>query len=102
MDEGVKCGLLGGWVNAGGDARVFGELKLPLQVRHPLKASRLVDLGAISSAAVATSVLDGFTSQTVIAPTCMVADALTKIVFKTGNAQHPLLTHYSATAHIIS
>lgn len=102
IDEEAACGVLSGWVNAGGDARVFGEIELPLQVRHPLQASWIKDLGLIANKAVATSVLDGLTSQTVIAPTCMVADALTKIVFKTGNAQHPLLAHYGATAHIIS
>ncbi len=90
-----------GFVNAGGDARVFGELELPLQVRHPLEAAMVMNVGTLANAAVATSVLDRRTSQTVVAPSCMVADALTKIVFVSGDAQHPLLAKYDARSWIV-
>jgi thiamine biosynthesis lipoprotein len=36
----------------------------------------------------------------VIAPTCMIADALTKVVMTQGGASAGLLQHYGATAHL--
>ncbi|MFT5643625.1 MAG: thiamine biosynthesis lipoprotein [Janthinobacterium sp.] len=40
-------------------------------------------------------------SATVQAQTCMVADALTKIVMATGDAHHPLLARYGASALLL-
>lgn len=37
----------------------------------------------------------------VCAETCMLADALCKVVFATGNAMHPLLAQYGASGYII-
>ena len=113
-----------GWVNAGGDLRVFGDLEMPVRVRSPQDLSgtvacvRLRDRAAATSACYlqsaaadpsAQSVLrHGISRQpvaygkswTVAAPCCMAADALTKLVAATGNAQHPLLAHYAAQAWI--
>ena len=113
-----------GWVNAGGDLRVFGDLEMPVRVRSPQDLSgtvacvRLSDRAAATSACYlqsaaadpsAQSVLrHGISRQpvaygkswTVAAPCCMAADALTKLVAATGNAQHPLLAHYAAQAWI--
>lgn len=88
-----------GHVNAGGDLRVFGSgAWLPVRVRHPLHPSVALTLFDVQEAAVATSA-DYFRgtasalvdprahdtrpfggSATVIAPTCILADALTKVV----------------------
>ena len=48
-----KNGLTSGWVNAGGDLRVFGELSLPI-VRRDEK-NNLTDLGSFKNIALATS-----------------------------------------------
>lgn len=113
-----------GWVNAGGDLRVFGDLEMPVRVRLPqdlagtVACVRLRDRAAATSACYgpaaaadpcAQSVLQHGISRrpvargkswTVAAPCCMAADALTKLVAATGNAQHPLLAHYAAQAWI--
>jgi FAD:protein FMN transferase len=92
-----------GWVNAGGDARVFGDLALPLHIRHPHNASCLLPQDVIQGLshlpAVATSKLNG-NGQTVWARSCMAADALTKILARTDNANHPVLSNYGAQAVI--
>jgi thiamine biosynthesis lipoprotein len=88
-----------GLVNAGGDLRVFGAADwTPVRVRHPAVPARFLQLFDVRDAAVATSanyfrdacgaLVDPRTqslrllpgSVTVIAPTCALADALTKIV----------------------
>ncbi len=88
-----------GRVNAGGDQRVFGAAHwVPIQVRDPALPSRFFHLFDLRDAAAATSAdyfregsdvlveprsqgLRSFAgSITVVAPTCAVADALTKIV----------------------
>lgn len=49
-----RHGVPAGWVNAGGDLRVFGELSLPVQRREPDES--LASLGWLRNAAVATSI----------------------------------------------
>jgi FAD:protein FMN transferase len=92
---GARTGL----VNAGGDLRVFGAgAWMPIRVRHPATPSMTVQLFDVRDAAVATSAdyfRDGRVgladplsrsprsfpgSVTVVAPTCALADALTKVV----------------------
>jgi FAD:protein FMN transferase len=89
-----------GIVNAGGDLRVFGAPQ-PIHVRHPKDPARLLFLGELSDTAIASSsgcfterseesdplvdprrktALHWRQSITVIAPQCVIADALTKIV----------------------
>lgn len=90
-------GVAAGWVNAGGDLRVFGDMALPVQRREP--DERLTSLGWLREAAVATSIAwpqpqdrypawlvgaDGaFAGQarawTVMARRAWRADALTKV-----------------------
>lgn len=91
-----KHGLSGGWVNAGGDLKVFGEVVLPLQRREADES--LTDLGQFQEIAVATSMVsEQYTPQfpgkihgtlgskpetgvwTVSAPSAWLADALTKV-----------------------
>jgi thiamine biosynthesis lipoprotein len=97
------AGVNGALVNAGGDLRCFGQAQA-IQVRHPDEPGSIVALGRVQDAAVATSA--GYFSQreseqgtleplvdptnqrctrwqgsiSVVAPDCMTADALTKIV----------------------
>ena len=113
-----------GWVNAGGDLRVFGNLEMPVRVRSPQDLSGTVACVRLRNRAAATSACylqataadpsaqsvlrHGISRQpvahdkswTVAAPCCMAADGLTKLVAATGNAQHPLLAHYAAQAWI--
>ena len=93
-------GARAGHVNAGGDLRVFGaETWLPVRVRLPQDPAQTLPLFHLRQAAVATSA-DYFRedpegalldprrrrhrpyagSFTVVAPTCALADALTKVV----------------------
>ena len=114
-----------GVVNAGGDLRVFGSRAERVHVRHPDQPTRLVPLADLSDAALATSA--GYFSEqrcagrrvnalvnpllqrpcssrrsvSVQAPTCMLADALTKIVLVHGDAAEAMLRHCRASAMIL-
>ena len=117
----LKCaGVRSGVVNAGGDLRVFGLRSELVHLRHPDEPMR--PAGAISlreralassgiyfakkrhGKAVISSLLDGRTcrssrkliSVSVAASVCMIADALTKIVFAVGAKSVPLLARYDA------
>ncbi|MBA3695666.1 MAG: FAD:protein FMN transferase [Methylotenera sp.] len=48
-----RCGLAAGWVNAGGDLRVYGDCVLPVQRRE--LNGEYVALGGMKNAAIATS-----------------------------------------------
>jgi thiamine biosynthesis lipoprotein len=94
----IESGAGGGVVNAGGDLRAFGNAGwVPIRVRHPVDAERAAHVFDVRDAAVATSadyfrpygtLLDPHTrtlrpfgaSVTVVASTCALADALTKVV----------------------
>lgn len=118
----VTCGL----VNAGGDLAAFGAKMQPIHIRHPRQPQRVighVDIGnealassarrfdpfrtaeTISAAIVGpdgqlpTSAIDGVTVR---APSCMIADALTKIVMISGTDAAPLLELYDASALLIT
>jgi thiamine biosynthesis lipoprotein len=87
---GADCGV----VNAGGDLRVFGNQPEPIYVRHPRSPGKLVHIGQVREAAVASSgayfsaaeffdprtrkVVKPSYGITVIALDCTTADALTK------------------------
>ena len=118
---GVKAGI----VNAGGDLRVFGPISRVIHVRHPVEPA--VPAGAVRLAerAMATSgvyfarrkhrgehvspLVDGCTgrcareliSVSVAAGQCIVADALTKIVFALREQAASLLDKYRADALIL-
>ena len=110
-------GVRSGVVNAGGDLRAFGANDwLPVNVRHPVDPTRIVPLLELCDAAVATSAdyfgdargclvdprdgrLRQFTgSVTVVAPTCALADTLTKAVALAPAKSHALLARYGAHA----
>jgi len=94
------AGMASARVNAGGDLARFGEFAEPVRVRHPAQPTLSLHLADLQNGAVATSAgyyqakaaasplrhphsgseLCRALSVSVLAPTCMVADALTKIV----------------------
>jgi len=116
QDAGVRSGL----VNAGGDLRVFGQTEAAIHLRHPTAPEQLHHAGQLRDGACATSAtyfsrrehggqevsalvhphsgqaLRTRASFTVVAPTCAVADALTKVLALSGNASHPCFLRYGA------
>ncbi|MBH5396410.1 FAD:protein FMN transferase [Bradyrhizobium sp. CNPSo 4010] len=101
-------------VNAGGDLRVMGEIDQPIHVHVP--GQGLLQAGFLRNGAIATSsstatvgrrgALDSPGSTTdrraysVVAASCIVADALTKILVQSGEPQHPCFARFGATAFI--
>ena len=112
-------------VNAGGDLAAIGPQPETVHVRDPRDPSRLLLGLTITNQALASSgkrrdpvrstapldaaVIDPLTrspvttsmAATVCAPTCMVADALTKVVMIAGTAATPALEHYRASALMV-
>ncbi|MCB9772228.1 MAG: FAD:protein FMN transferase [Candidatus Omnitrophica bacterium] len=120
QDHGVESGL----VNAGGDMRCFGDDEYPVYVRHPLTMGQLVALPSLKNMALATTAnsyeesrdvvqncaqVNGRTGEflrrpfsiSVCAKTCMIADALTKIVLALESESIKLLSQLEASAFII-
>jgi len=115
-----------GLVNAGGDLAVFGQGSQPVHLRHPRDPGRLICRIEVMDEALASTarrfdlfksagtagsaVIDPGTGRpahaidgaTVRAPSCMVADALTKIVMIAGTDALALLEQYGASALLIS
>jgi thiamine biosynthesis lipoprotein len=103
------AGAPGGWVNAGGDLRVFG-LALPIELRDELSGGTR-RFGTLEDGAFATSRFGAgaraplageprATHVSVAAPSCLLADALTKVVAASGDPHHPLLAHAGACAFV--
>lgn len=112
-------------VNAGGDLRVVGATAWPIAVRHLANPGQRIPLCDLTDGALATSagyflarepgfrtqraLVDGrsrqlrdwYGSVTVCAPTCLKADALTKVVGLLGARAESLLLRERATACII-
>ena len=109
VDALMSSGCEAGWVNAGGDVRVFGDTDLPLSLRDE-HAGGVRQFAKLRDGAFATSHFDrGSRSHafapipvkahaSVAAPLCLWADALTKVVAISGNTAHPLLARYGAQA----
>lgn len=57
-----RCGIKAGWVNAGGDLRVYGDLVLPIQRREA--SGEYVELGGLQNAAIATSTVTAHYDET--------------------------------------
>jgi thiamine biosynthesis lipoprotein len=116
------CGVSAGLVNAGGDIFAFGEKSWPVHIRDPRAPSRLLCELALCNEAVAssagrfdpilsssmmtTAIVDPRTGESageiigasVRASSCMVADALTKVVMLRGERASALLKFFSASA----
>jgi FAD:protein FMN transferase len=112
-------------VNAGGDLAAFGAAHT-IHIRHPRNAGQFVCSVEISDGALASTarrfdpflaaetagsaVIDPSTQSppqridgtTVRASSCMIADALTKVVMIAGEQAGDLLEHYEASALMIS
>lgn len=123
--EGAGAGVTGGCVNAGGDLRAFGTLRVPVTIRSPHAPGQAARQLELCDAALATSgsyfsrrrhagravsaLIDardgrpqvGDISATVRASRCAHADALTKVVLATGDAAHPALAAFGATAFLV-
>jgi thiamine biosynthesis lipoprotein len=105
-----------GQVNAGGDLRVAGpELQaVPLRVpghppsTHPLVELQEASLASSASDATRTVHFEGCDQQavtpgqfvSVVAPSCMLADALTKVVLAEGSPLEGVLAACEATAYL--
>nr|WP_315595997.1 FAD:protein FMN transferase [uncultured Cupriavidus sp.] len=103
-------------VNAGGDLRHLGSAATAISVRDPAWPTRMMVRCEIFNEALASSSVAGLApaatalprivgkhnalalqaGASIVAPTCMVADALTKVVLASGLPLHPLLARYSA------
>ena len=107
-----SAGVMQACVNAGGDLRVFGP---EIERVHLLSAARgdVMPVLEISNAAVASSGGDGahvhgvtrasvhpHTRVSVVAPDCMTADALTKVVLADARLAGALLPQYRAVAYL--
>ena len=109
----IELGCTSGWVNAGGDLRVFGVAKLPLLLRDE-RGGGVRPFAQLQDGAFATSHFSA-TSRcaasrgacekasvkahvSVAAPLCLWADALTKVVALSGDTEHPVLSRYHARA----
>jgi len=107
-----RAGCASGWVNAGGDVRVFGEAALPLSLRDE-HAGGVRPFATLADGAFATSHFDRRTRSqavgidgsqpvrahvSVAAPECLWADALTKLIALSGDTADPLLARYNAQA----
>lgn len=102
-------GAAAGWVNAGGDVRVFGDLALPIVLRDEAGGGAR-PCATLRDGAFATSCFDRQARSSlaggraraahlsVAAPTALLADALTKIIALTGDTRHALLERHGARA----
>ena len=121
-----QAGIQQACVNAGGDLRVIGAQALEIAIRDPAAPQTMAGSVSVCNQALATSasyfsakqcgtkqvsaLLHGGTGVALIeprsisvrAPECLWADALTKVVAASGNAQHACLDLFSAEAFIIS
>ena len=121
-----RCGITDGLVNAGGDLRVFGPRSHLIDIRNPRQPERTLFRVALANGALASSagrfnpmrsrealasaVIDPATAMpaqpvsgaTVCAPSCMLADALTKVVMNASEAAGTVLEHYGADALFVT
>lgn len=116
-----NAGVTEAVINAGGDLLVMGSHQEPIYVRHSNDPQQLKLAGHLRDGAFATSAcyfsqtqlnedctvsalvnplnnapILGARSFSVIAPTCTIADALTKVLAVTGDLEHPCFKHFDA------
>jgi len=117
------AGIPQGLVNAGGDVAVFGPAAFAVHVRDPRRVGHTLARFEIRDEALASSgrafdrphgtpgmsIIDprsrrtaaAVVGATVVAPSCVIADALTKPVILDGPAADPVLTRYGAKALLV-
>ena len=105
-------GATRGLVNAGGDLVAFGAPGALVAIRDPRRPGRALARVMVENAALASSgggaaaIVDPrptaprpeILGATVTAPSCLLADALTKVVMIAGESAGPLLARYGAAA----
>jgi thiamine biosynthesis lipoprotein len=103
-------------VNAGGDLRVMGKTARTIHIRCPGLDGRAVQAGLLRNAAIATSEAvatvvkshgrlvspHGHYAYSVVAPTCLLADALTKVLIQTGDTSAACFASFGAIAFMTS
>jgi len=110
-------------VNAGGDMRVMGGTAQPVYIRCPGANGHVVQAGLLRNAAIATSSAAATqrkgnvqrlgspasatspaeeSAYSVVAPTCLLADALTKVLLQVGNSGTCYFAKFGATAFVTS
>lgn len=106
-------------VNAGGDMRVIGETARPVYIRCPGEDRHIVQAGLLRNAAIATSAVDttvrkgaverpalsaapSDAAYSVVAPTCLLADALTKVLVQIGRADAGYFGRFGVQAFVTS
>jgi thiamine biosynthesis lipoprotein len=97
-------GVRSGVVNAGGDLRVFGARRETIGLRHFGHVLHVREQALATSARHSCPGPTGrprLTSISIMAPTAMIADALTKVVFALGQDAARVLRRYSAKAVIL-
>ncbi len=104
-------------VNAGGDMRVIGPTSQTVHIRCPDTNGRVVRAGLLRNAAIATSAALATIAKggavgsapaaeaphcaySVVAPTCLVADALTKVLVQIGDPLAPCFAAFGATVFV--
>ena len=122
-DRGIAQGL----INAGGDLAAIGPRAEPVHIRDPRCPDHMMCWVEVANAALATSavrrdfmqssdpaadaIIDPQTRRPVsdilgasipFAPSCAIADALTKVVMTTGTRASRHLDHYGALALFVS
>jgi thiamine biosynthesis lipoprotein len=121
-----RHGLPRGLVNAGGDLRAFGPEAYTIHIRDPRNPSQSICQVSLCNSALASTggrfdpfrsadlenctIIDPETHQpvrrirgaTVSASSCLIADALTKVVMIQGERAAPLLDYYAACALFVS
>ena len=108
-------GLPRGLVNAGGDLAVFGATAEVVSIRDPRQPAAVLCQVALRNEAIASSgggeaaIIDprraavaAIRGATARAPSCLLADALTKIVMVVGEDAGPVLARYGASALFMS
>jgi FAD:protein FMN transferase len=113
-------------VNAGGDLRVIGDTARPIHIRCPTEDRGLVPAGLLRNGALATSSATATVARdrmrlagpsapvrsgamgidrnaySVVAPNCLLADALTKVLVQIGDIDGDYFRHFGACAFITS
>ena len=113
-------------VNAGGDMRMIGDTARPIHIRCPTDHHHLVPAGLLQNGAMATSSAMATVARdharrarqstsmrsgvsdvdrnaySVVAPTCLLADALTKVLVQVGDVHADYFGRFGASAFITS
>jgi thiamine biosynthesis lipoprotein len=125
LDALRSFGIAGGLVNAGGDLAAFGSDPQTVSIRNPADPQNVICGITINNEALASTarrfdpffsaettnstIIDPSTCKpaclidgtTVRAPSCVIADALTKVVMIGGTSAADLLEHYHAGALLV-